>query len=164
MTGTEQVHCGQATKIQRSIEINRLPSEIYRFWRSLDNVARILSHLDSVQVINERLSHWVVKAMPGTPKVEWDAEIITDVENERIGAGDRRGHTGSAEFKPTDDGKRTWLTVTLQYEPAGGQIGATMAKWLGTDPDTKSGVDLQRFKEQMETDVFFSQAGGERKV
>ena len=85
MTGTEQVHCGQATKIQRSIEINRLPSEIYRFWRSLDNVARILSHLDSVQVINERLSHWVVKAMPGTPKVEWDAEIITDVENERIG-------------------------------------------------------------------------------
>ena len=54
--------------------------------------------------------------------------------------------------------------MTLQYEPAGGQIGATMAKWLGTDPDTKSGVDLQRFKEQMETDVFFSQAGGERKV
>ena len=53
--------------------------------------------------------------------------------------------------------------MTLQYEPAAGQIGATMAKWLGTDPDTKSGVDLQRFKEQMETDLF-SQAGGDGKV
>ena len=38
-----------------------------------------------------------------------------------------------------------------------------MAKWLGADPDTKIGVDLQRFKEQMETGVF-SQAGGDGKV
>jgi uncharacterized membrane protein len=165
--GRRKVHSAQAVKIQRAIEINRPSNEIYRFWRSLDNLPRFMNHLDSVQVINERLSHWKVKTMPGAPKVEWDAEIINEVENERIGWRSLQGadvaNTGSVEFKPTGDGKRTWLTVTLQYEPPGGQIGATMAKWLGTDPDTKIGVNLQRFKEQMETDVL-SETGGERKL
>ena len=165
--GRRKVHTDRATKIERAIEINRPSNEIYRVWRSLDNLPRIINHLDSVQVINERLSHWEVKTIPGAPKVAWDAEIINDVENERIGWRSLQGadvaNTGSVEFKPTGDGKRTWLTVTLQYEPPGGQIGVTMAKWLGADPDTKIGVDLQRFKEQMETGVF-SQADGDRKV
>lgn len=156
--GRRKVHTGRATKIRRAIEINRPPNEIYRCWRSLDNLPRIMDHLDSVEVINDRLSHWVVKTIPGVPKLEWDAEIIADVENERIGWRSLKGadvnNAGSAEFKPTGDGRRTWLTVTLQYEPPGGYLGATMAKWLGEDPDTKIAKDLQRFKEQMETGVF----------
>lgn len=155
--GRRKVHTDQATKIQKAIEINRPPNEIYRFWRSLDNLPLIMTHLDSVQVINDRLSHWVIKMMPGVPKVEWDAEIINDVENERIGWRSLKGadvdHTGSVEFKPTGNGQQTWLTVRMQYELPGGRIGATMAKWLGADPDMKIGVDLQRFKEQMETGV-----------
>lgn len=156
--GRRKVHADRATKIQKAIEINCPSNEIYRFWRALDNLPLIMSHLDSVQVIDDRLSHWVVKTMPAVPKVEWDAEIINDVENERIGWRSLKGadidHTGSVEFKPTGDGQRTWLTVRMQYDPPGGQIGATMAKWLGADPDTKIGVDLQRFKEQMEAGLF----------
>lgn len=165
--GRRKVHTDRATKIQRAIEINRPPNDMYRFWRSLDNLPRIMNHLDSVQVINDRLSHWVMKAMPGVPKVEWDAEIINDVENQRIGWKSLQGadvdHTGSVEFKPTDNGQRTWMTVTLQYEPPGGKLGAAVAKWFGEDPNTKIAEDLQRFKEEMETGVF-SQAGGEQKA
>ena len=165
--GRRKVHTDRATKIQRAIEVNRPPNEIYRFWRSLDNLPRIMNHLDSVQVINDRLSHWVVKAMPGVPKVEWDAEIINDVENQRLGWRSLEGadvdNTGSVEFKPTDDGQRTRLTVTLQYEPPGGELGAAVAKWFGEDPNTKIAEDLQRFKEEMETGAF-SQAGGEQKA
>lgn len=156
--GRRKVQTDRATKIQRSIEINRPPDELYRCWRLLDNLPRIMNHLDSVQVINDRLSHWVAKTMPGAPKVEWDAEIINDVENQRIGWRSLQGadvdHTGSVEFKPTDDGSRTWLTVTLQYEPPGGKLGAAVAKWFGEDPNTKIAADLQRFKEQIETGVF----------
>jgi uncharacterized membrane protein len=165
--GRRKVHTDRATKIQRAIEINRPPNDMYRFWRSLDNLPRIMNHLDSVQVINDRLSHWVMKAMPGVPKVEWDAEIINDVENQRLGWRSLQGadvnHTGSVEFKPTGDGQRTWLTVTLQYEPPGGEFGAAVAKWFGEDPNTKIAEDLQRFKEEMETGAF-SQAGGEQKA
>lgn len=156
--GRRKVHTGRATKIQRAIEINRPPNEIYRFWRLLDNLPRIMNYLESVQVINDRLSHWVLKTMPGIPKVEWDAEIIHDVENQRIGWRSLQGadvnHTGSVEFKPTGDGTRTWLTVTLQYEPPGGTLGTAVAKWFGEDPNTKLAEDLQRFREQMETGVF----------
>lgn len=165
--GRRKVHTGRATKIRRSIEINRPSHEVYRFWRSLDNLPHVMNHLASVQVINDRLSHWVVKAMPGVPQIEWDAEIINDVENQRIGWRSLQGadvnNTGSVEFKPTGDGQRTWLTVTLQYEPPGGELGTVVAKWFGEDPNTKLAEDLQRFKEEMETGVF-SQAGGEGKV
>lgn len=162
--GRRKVHTDRATKIQRAIEINRPPNEIYRFWRSLDNLPRIMNHLDSVQVINDRLSHWVVKAMPGVPQVEWDAEIINDVENRRIGWRSLEGadveNAGSVRFKATGGGRRTWLTVTLQYKSPGGELGDAVAKWFGEDPNTTIAKDLQRFKEEMETGVF-SQAGAE---
>ena len=162
--GRRKVHTDHATKIQRAIEINRPPNEIYRFWRSLDNLPRIMNHLDSVQVINDRLSHWVVKAMPGVPQVEWDAAIINDVENRRIGWRSLEGadvdNAGSVRFKATGGGRRTWLTVTLQYKSPGGELGDAVAKWFGEDPNTTIAKDLQRFKEEMETGVF-SQAGSE---
>jgi uncharacterized membrane protein len=156
--GRRKVRTDRATKMQRAIAINRPPNDLYQFWRSLDNLPRIMKHLDSVEVINDQMSHWVLKSMPGVPTIEWDAEIINDVKDQRIGWRSLQGadvnNTGSVEFKPTDDGKRTWLTVTLQYEPPAGQLGTAIAKWFGEDPDTKLAQDLQRFKEQMETNVF----------
>jgi uncharacterized membrane protein len=65
------------------------------------------------------------------------------------------------EFKPIADGNQTSLTVTLQYEPAGGIFGTAIAKWFGEDPEIQLAEDLQQFKEQMETGVI-SRAGDER--
>ena len=110
--GRRKIHTDRAMKIQRSIEINRPANGLYRFWRSLDNLPRIMNHLDSVQVINDRLSHWVVKAMPGIPQLEWDAEIINDVKNQRIGWRSLKGadvdNAGSVEV-PADG----WWTAEL---------------------------------------------------
>ena len=161
-----KVQPNRATKVRQSIAINRSPSELYRVWRTVDRLPSIMNHLDSVRVMNDRLSHWVIKTMPGIPPMEWDAEIIHDVENQRIGWKSLPGaditNAGSVEFKPTGDGQQTWLTVTLQYEPPGGQLRTAMAKLFGEDPNMKIGRDLQRFKELMETEAF-SQAGGEGK-
>jgi uncharacterized membrane protein len=163
--GRRKVHTGRASRIRKAIQINRPPHEIYRYWRSLENLPRIMNHLDSVEVINDRLSHWTVKTLPGSLKLEWDAEIINDVENQRIGWRSLKGadvdNAGSVEFKPIADGNRTSLTVTLQYEPAGGKFGTAIAKWFGEDPEIQLAADLQRFKEQMETGVI-SRAGDER--
>jgi uncharacterized membrane protein len=153
--GRRKVPSEQAMKIRRTIEINRPPNELYRFWRTLDNLPRIMSHLQSVQVITDRFSHWVVKTMTGLPTIEWDAEIINDVEGERIGWRSLNeadvDHAGSVEFEPTGtDGRRTRLTVTMQYAPIGGRLGAAVAKLIGEDPDLKIADDLQRFKESME--------------
>lgn len=158
LLGRRKVDSGRATKIRRSIEISRPPAELYRFWRSFDNLPRVMSHLESVQVINDRMSHWRVRTIPGGPSVEWDAEIINDIENERIGWRSLHDadvdNAGSVEFEPTGDGQRTRLTVTLQYAPPAGRLGAAVAKLLGEDPDYKIGQDLQRFKESMEAGVY----------
>jgi uncharacterized membrane protein len=155
--GRRKVHSGQATKVRRSIDINRPAHELYRFWRSLDNLPRIMSHLKSVEVISDRLSHWVVKTAPGFPTVEWDAEIINHVENERIGWRSLNDadvdHAGSVEFEPSGEGS-TRLTVTLQYEPLAGRFGTAVAKLFGQDPEVKIADDLQRFKESMEAGTF----------
>lgn len=152
--GRRKVHSNQATKIRRSIEINRPPSELYHFWRTLDNLPKIMSHLESVQVITDRFSHWIVKTLPGLPTIEWDAEIINDVENERIGWRSLNDsdvdQAGTVEFEPVGDGRTTRLIVTLQYVPIAGRLGAAVSKFLGQDPDFKIADDLQRFKESME--------------
>jgi uncharacterized membrane protein len=157
--GRRKVHSEQATKIRRSVEIHRSPSELYRFWRALDNLPRIMSHLESVQVINDRLSHWVVKTIPGFPTIEWDAEIINDVENERIGWRSLHDadvdHAGSVEFEPSgSEAEKTRLTVSIQYAPLAGRLGTAVAKLIGQDPDLKIADDLQRFKESMEAGTY----------
>lgn len=87
--------------------------------------------------------------------MEWDAEIINDVENERIGWRSLNGsdvdNTGSVRFEPIDDGQRTRLTVTLQYAPQAGMVGTAIAKLVGEDPDSQIADDLQRFKQGIET-------------
>ena len=154
LLGRRKVRSLQATKIRRSIEINKPPRELYRFWRTLDNLPKIMSHLESVQVINDRLSHWIVKTLPGLPTIEWDAEIVNDVEDERIGwrslHDSNVDQAGSVEFEPLGDGKSTRLIVTLQYAPIAGRLGTAVAKLLGEDPELKIADDLQRFKESME--------------
>src|SRR2546421_11677855 len=73
-SGLVQVH---------TITINRKPEEVYRFWRNFQNLPRFMEHLESVEVIDDRRSHWVAKAPAGT-RVEWDAEIVEEIPNKLI--------------------------------------------------------------------------------
>jgi len=153
--GRRKVKTADAVKVETTIRIERPPDELYGYWRNFENLPQVMSHLESVEVINERLSHWIVKALPmGGPKVEWDAQIINEVENELIGWRSLRGadvdNAGSVRFKRTDDGKGTELTVTLQYDPPGGRLGTLIAKIFGEDPQQTIERDLQQFKESME--------------
>jgi uncharacterized membrane protein len=157
--GRRKVPTSRAVKAQQRIRIERPPEELYRFWRNVENLPRIMSDLESVHSINDRLSHWVVKAIPmGGPTIEWDAEIISEVDGELIGWRSLRGsdvdHAGSVRFERTSDGRGTDVTVTLQYAPPGGLGGTLLAKMLGEDPEWKIQQDLQRFKETMEAQSY----------
>src|SRR5688572_29673997 len=56
-----------------------------RKWRNFENLPRIMTHLESVRVIDDRRSHWVAKAnSAGGKRFEWDAEITVDEPNRRI--------------------------------------------------------------------------------
>lgn len=157
--GRRKVRTGNAVKVCKTIRIESPPEELYRFWRQFENLPRVMNQIESVEVINDRLSHWVAKTVPlGGPRVEWDAEIINEVENELIGWRSLRGsdieHAGSVRFERTPDGGATDVTVMMQYVPPGGRLGVWIAKVFGEDPERKMEEDLQRFKQSMESKIY----------
>jgi uncharacterized membrane protein len=142
---------GQGIKVERSIIVNRPPEEVYRFWRQLENLPRFMDHLESVTVLDENRSHWVAKAPAGT-KVEWDATIHNEIENELLAwrslPGAEVDNAGSVHFDPAGDA--TEVRVVLSYDPPAGKVGAAVAKLLGEEPAQQVEEDLRRFKQVME--------------
>lgn len=140
-------------KVEKSVTINKQPAELYRFWRNFENLPNIMSHLEAVRVDDNRISHWVAKA-PAGRTVEWDAEIINEIENELIAWRSLDGMTvpnaGSVRFQQLPHNRGTIVKVTMSYEPPGGGIGAAVAKFFGEEPAQQVAEDLRRFKRMME--------------
>ncbi len=144
---------GYGTKIEKSITINKPRDEVYRFWRSLENLPRFMSHLESVRVLDDRRSHWVAKA-PAGARVEWDAEIHNEEAPELLAwrslPNAEVNHAGSVHFTPAPGGRGTELRVVLSYEAPGGKIGKLVAKLFGEEPGQQVDDDLYRLKELLE--------------
>jgi uncharacterized membrane protein len=142
---------GEGIKVERTITVNRPREEVYLFWRQLENLPRFVDHLESVTVLDEDRSHWVAKAPAGT-RVEWDASIQDEIENELIAwrslPGSDIDNAGSVHFIPTGDG--TEVRVVLSYDPPAGKVGTAVAKLLGEEPEQQVEEDLRRFKQVME--------------
>lgn len=155
------VLCGQklsrqhgAQHVRKSVTISRSPEELYRFWRNFENLPRFMAHLESVQVLDDKRSHWVVKAPAGS-SVAWDAEIIEDRPNELIAWRSLPGadvdNSGSVKFQRAPGNRGTILTVEFDYDPPGGVFGATIAKLFGEAPEKQVPVDLMRLRQVIET-------------
>jgi uncharacterized membrane protein len=137
--------------VESDVIVNRSPSELYAFWRELDNLPRVMEHLQSVTVLDDRRSRWVATAPLGAT-VEWDAAIINDVPDRLIGWRSMEGSTvvtaGSVHFEPSGAG--TSVRVRLQYDPPAGKLGSWVAWAFGEEPSVQIEKDLRRFKEIME--------------
>ena len=139
--------------VNKSVTINKSPAELYQFWRNFENLPKFMTHLEAVTVTGEKTSFWKAKAPLGTT-VEWNAEITSEQENERIGWKSVEGsdipNSGVVEFKPTST-RGTEVRVVLTYEPPAGQLGAMVAKLFGEEPSQQVYGDLYRFKSLMES-------------
>ena len=145
---------GQGVRVEQSIVVDKTPAELFRLWRDLETIGRVFRHIERVECGSSRRSHWVAKGPVGT-QVEWDAEIINEVENELIGwqslPDSEVACAGSVHFQPCGDGGRTEVRVLFRYDPPGGKLGAMIAGMLGADPSTAVAEDLARFKRQVES-------------
>lgn len=153
---TRQALGGQAGIIvEEAVDIGRPISELYRFWRNLENLPRFMSHLESVERITDTLSRWRAKGPAGT-SIEWNAEIINEVPDQVIGWKSIEGSdvvsAGSVNFDETAPGRSTRVRVRLQYSPPGGKVGDAIARLMGADAATQIRQDLQRFKHLVETE------------
>ena len=139
--------------VEKSVTINKSPEELYRFWRRFENLPRFMEHLESVQVIDDKRSHWVAKG-PAGRAVEWDAEITEDEENALIAWRSAEGadvtNMGSVRFQPLPAGRGTEIDVLVRYSPPGGALGALVARMFGEEPSQQIEDDLRRLKQLME--------------
>ena len=142
--------------VERSVTVNRPRAELYQMWRDFENLPRFMKHLESVNVEDRESgrSHWVAKGPIGA-SVEWDAEVINDVENQVIGWRSLPEadvvSAGSVTFNAAPEGRGTELRVKLQYQPPGGKIGAAFARLFGEEPSQQIREDLRRLRQLMET-------------
>ncbi len=140
-------------KVREAIRLVRPLAEVYRFWRRLENLPQFMAHLESVSDLGDGRSHWVAAA-PGGARVEWDAEIVNDVENQLIAwrslPGSDVDSAGSVNFDGMHAGEDTQVTVNLQYAPPAGRAGGWAATLLGREPSQMIREDLRRLKQLLE--------------
>jgi uncharacterized membrane protein len=149
-------------KVETTILIARPPEEVFRFWRNLENLPEFMEILESVRVMDDRHSYWVVK-VPGGQRLGWDAEIVNEHPGEMISWQTLPGadvqSAGTVRFTPAEDGKSTSLRVVLEFHPPGGALGARVARFFGQDPAGRLDRDLARLKEILEKPRVTAPAG-----
>jgi uncharacterized membrane protein len=140
-------------RLTEAITINKPVEEVYGFWRNFENFPRFMRNVEAIDVTGVR-SHWRVIGPAGV-RVEWDAELVEDVENERISwrtvEDSTVEHHGSVRFSRAAGARGTEIGVHLHYSPPAGQIGRGIAWLVGSDPESQVREDLRRFKQIMET-------------
>jgi uncharacterized membrane protein len=148
LAGARGVH------VRESVVLDLPIADVYRFWRRLENLPRFMAHLEAVAEDDlTGRSHWIA-AGPGGLRVEWDAEIINEVENHTLGWRSLPGSdvitAGSVNFDRENGDRSTKLTVHLQYAPPAGRAGARVAWLFGRAPEQTIREDLRRLKELLE--------------
>lgn len=142
---------GRGVRVEHEVTIARPVDQVYRFWRDFENLPRFMSHLESVRDLGGHRSHWSTRG-PAGRQVEWDAELINEIDNELIGwrslPGSDVDHAGSVHFQETPGG--TTVRVILRYDPPAGKVGAAAARVLGEEPQHQLECDLATLKEMLE--------------
>jgi uncharacterized membrane protein len=138
--------------VRESVRLEVPIGDVYRFWRRLEHLPQFMTHLDRV-IQTDGTSHWVASGPAGLA-VEWDAEIINEIENEVIAWRSLPGSdvvtAGSVTFDAARGGRSTQVNVHLQYAPPAGKAGALVASLFGREPSRAVREDLRHFKQLLE--------------
>lgn len=141
------------TLVSDAVTIGKPADELYTLWRDLAGLPRLMTHLERVEVLDERRSRWTVKA-PAGASVSWDAELTADEPGRRIAWQSLPGATiensGEVLFRPAPGDRGSEVVVRLAYKAPGGTAGAVLARIAGQEPSQQLRDDLMRFKREQE--------------
>ena len=142
------------TEIQQSVQVARPPAQVFGYWRQVENFPRFMTHLESVEALDDRVSRWTARS-PSGQTLEWEAEIIALKAGQWIEWRSLPGASvqvsGAANFEPLNEGRETMVSVIVRLEA--GASGAVAARILGDNPRRQLEQDLLRFKQLVETDT-----------
>jgi uncharacterized membrane protein len=139
--------------VGRTVTVNRPVGETFSYFRDFANLATFMENVERIHVLDDRRSHWVVKA-PGGKTVEWTSVVTEEAPNSFIAWASEEGadipNSGRVDFR--DAGERgSVVSATILYDPPAGTIGKLVAKMFQREPAIQARRDLRRFKQLMET-------------
>ncbi len=144
-----------AIQISNVLTINRPRSEVYAFWRKLENLPRFMKHLADVTQIDETRSHWTAAMPRGLGRISWEAEITDDRPDEYIAwqslPGSLIDNAGSVVFRDAAGIEGTEVRAVISYRLPAGDAGALAAKLINPVAEQLIRKDLLRFKTILET-------------
>lgn len=118
--------------IRTNAVINRPISEVYSFWRNLENLPKFMNHLESVKSLSDTKSEWTAKGPAGIGTLSWTAEIIKDQKEKLLSWQSLPEASvknfGKVLFKA--QGNKTEIEVTISYRAPLGLAGESAAKLL----------------------------------
>ncbi len=139
--------------VEAAIVIDQPPQVIYEFWRNFENLPRFMDHLESVTRIDDFKSHWVAKGPVGQ-RLEWDAEIYNEKENELISwrslPESEFVNAGTVRFESAGT-LPTLVRVVMNFNVPGGKLAAQVVPFLKELPTGWIEHDLSRLKHILET-------------
>ena len=143
-----------STTLEATSTVNKPASEVYSFWRHLENYPRFMRHLDAVVSIGEKRSHWVARGPLHMPLI-WDAELVEERENTLLSwrslPGSDIDTMGTVRFRELPNGRGTEVRLRLTYAMPGGMTGVALAKFFKTLTAGQLQEDLRHFKQIIET-------------
>ena len=150
----------QPINITESFIVERPREEVYAFWRRLENLPRFMKHLASVDEYDQKNSHWRANLPGEILKLNWNAEITREEENNYIGwqsiEGSMVENAGKVTFHDALNGSGTELTVDISYFPPAGSLGQGIARLLNSVFEKAVREDVSNFKNYIEGDEYKS--------
>ncbi len=144
------------TNIRTSFTVNKPRQEVYEFWRKLDNLPLFMNHLESVEILDDKRSHWVLKLPTNLTTVSWDAEIVKDEPGEMIGwsslPDSAIDNAGKVRFKDGSEPGTTLVDVVISYQPPAGGLGTGISHILNPVFKNMVETDVRNFKQYMDID------------
>lgn len=134
-------------EVEKSVEVDVPVSTAYNQWTQFEEFPRFMEGVKQVRQLDDKQLEWRVEV--AGKEEQWEAEIISQVPDERIAWRSLSGakNSGIVTFTPIDD-NRTEVHLRVEYEPNG--VVETIGDLLGAVSRRVEG-DLDRFKEFIES-------------
>ena len=157
-TGERERPVGRAatggTEVTRSITIGRPADELYEAWRDPGTMSEIMGHFAEIQSAGDDRLHWTVHGPRGW-EASWETRIVDNQPGElirwRSPTDAMVPNEGVVRFDEAPGDRGTKVTLSISFDPPGGNIGEAAARRLDLVPETIAGEALSRFKSLVES-------------
>lgn len=159
LTGIDTTEGAKPFLFTQHITIKKGRKQVYKYWRKLENLPHIMTHIAKVEDLSNNKYRW--EAEFNKQHFSWNAQIIEDIPNEKISWTSVDSpdveNAGTVEFIDSPQGG-TELRVTISYKPAKSKMDRILAHAFNPIFKRKIMQDLCEFKQKVEAgEIMFKQ-------